>query len=218
MLQRRYVVVMLSTLKYILTISLVIGLAQSASAQFSIAPQVNTSVPVGSIDEYTNPRLGYGLQAGYDIWGSWTVTAAYHEYHLELTAELSDLDISEDILELLNLPEVLLFDLQVNSWNGGIRYQIPAQHIAPYLEIIASTNRISAEGLGLSVDRRYWGVAPVIGTEWHITDRWGMQANVRFQAIFTRGDALPLVGELIEDNIFFIPAQLGVVYRFDPLR
>ncbi|MEM9831418.1 MAG: outer membrane beta-barrel protein [Bacteroidota bacterium] len=209
---------MQSTLKRLLGICLMTGLAQSASAQFMVSPQVNSSIPVGSIDEYTTPSLGYGLQVGYNVWDSWAVTAAYNEYHLDLTARIDDLNINEDIIEFLNLPETLLFDLQVNSWNGGIRYQVPNLRVAPYFEITASTNQISAEGLGLSLARRYWGVASAVGAEWHITDRWGVQANVRFQAIFTQGDALPLVGELIEDNIFFIPAQLGMVYRFGNLR
>ncbi|WKN41749.1 outer membrane beta-barrel protein [Tunicatimonas pelagia] len=209
---------MLSLLRYTLTISLIVGLALPAFAQFSVVPQFNTSIPLGSINEYTNPDVGYGLEIGYDLSDSWSVRAAYGQYHLELVAGLDDLNIRQELLDFLNLPEALLFDLQVDTWSGGIRYQIPAQRIAPYFGFTVSTNRINAEGLGLSFARRYWGVAPLVGAEWPITDHWGIQADVRVQGIFTRGDSLPLVGELIEDNIFFIPAQVGIVYRFGNLH
>ena len=205
---------MASLLRYLLWVSLLMGTLPSAWAQFSITPQVNTALLVGSTQDYGTPRIGYGLEAGYRVAEHWGIVAAYDRYRFELEAGLEDINVNPTLIVLLNLLEPITLDLTAASWSGGIRYLAPFQKITPYAGVEASTNRITARGYGLSVSRRYWGIAPVIGVEYSVAPRWSLRADTRLQTIFIRED-IPFVENIIDKNLIFVPIQMGVVFRLD---
>ena len=185
-----------------------------AQAQLSITPQFNTALPVGDTEEYGNPRAGYGLEVGYQLSKHFGVVVAYDRYRFELQSDLENFNINSLIVSLLNLPELLSLDLTAVSWNGGVRFSWPLRHVTPYLGAEGSTNLITAEGFGLRVSRRYWGVAPVVGVEVALAPRWSLRADTRLQTIFIEED-IPFVEDIIDETLMFVPLQVGVVYRLN---
>ncbi len=186
----------------------------SARGQLSITPQFNTALPVGDTREYGNPRVGYGLEIGYQFSKHLGVVVAYDRYRFELQSDRENFNINDLIVSLLNLPEQLSFDLTAASWNGGLRFSWPLRHITPYIGAEGSTNLITAAGYGLEVSRRYWGVAPVVGLEVSVAPRWSLRADTRLQTIFIR-DNIPFVEDIIDETLVFVPLQVGIVYRLD---
>lgn len=183
-------------------------------AQLSVTPQFNTALPVGDTRAYGNPRPGYGLEVGYQITKHFGMVVAYDRYRFELQSDLEDFNIPPLIVSLLNLPELLSLDLTAASWNGGVRFSWPLRYITPYVGAEGSTNLITAEGFGLEVSRRYWGVAPVVGVEVSVAPRWRLRADTRLQTIFIR-DNIPFVEDIIDETLVFVPLQVGIVYRID---
>lgn len=186
----------------------------SAQAQLSITPQFNIALPVGDTEEYGNPRVGYGLEVGYQLTKHFGVVVAYDRYRFELQSDREDFNINSLIVSLFNLPELLSLDLTAVSWNGGVRFSWPLRHVTPYLGAEGSTNRITAEGFGLKVSRRYWGVAPVVGVEVSVAPRWSLRADTRLQTIFIEED-IPFVEDIIDETLVFVPLQVGVVFRLN---
>ena len=203
---------MVLRLKYILAAGLLVGTWLPASAQLSIVPQFNTNVPVGSTREYGTPRLGYGAEVGYQLAERWKATVATSLHRFEFSAGLDKLDINATLVALLNLRETLTVDLSDHAWSGGMLYTLPYQRLIPFAGIAVSTNRITARGYGLSISRRYWGVAPVLGVEWPIAPRWSIQTDARLQTVFIR-DNIPFVETFIDENLIFVPIQVGMVFQ-----
>ncbi len=83
-------------------------LACRCQAQLSITPQFNTALPVGDTEEYGNPRMGYGLEVGYQLSKHFGVVVAYDRYRFELQSDREDFNINSLIVSLLNLPELLV--------------------------------------------------------------------------------------------------------------
>lgn len=201
-------------LKYILAVGLVAVIYLPGLAQFSIAPQLNLGLPAGNAQAYATPRLGYGIEAGYQLADRWSATAAYDLYAFEVGANLDELDLNPVLDALLNLPETVSLDLSVSSWSGGIRYSIPYFKVVPFIGITASTNNIKVSGYGLNISRRYRGLAPVIGLEWPLASRWSVQTAARLQTIFLRED-IPFVEDIIKEHLVFVPIQAGLVFQLD---
>ena len=199
--------------KCLLTTGLLVGLIVPGWAQVTLTPQVNIPLPVGPTREYGTPLVGYGLEAGYQVFPHWRVVVAYDRYRFELNTGLENLDVNPTVIALLNLPKTITLDLSADSWNGGIRYLIPFSRLTSYLGAEVSTNRITAQGYGLSIAQRYWGIAPVIGAEWTLTPRWSTRVDTRLQTIFIRED-IPFVEQVIDRHLIFIPIQVGVVAKF----
>lgn len=169
---------------------------------------------MGDTREYGNPRVGYGLEVGYQFTKHFSAVVAYDRYRFELRSGREDFNINATIVSLLNLPELLSLDLTAASWNGGVRFSWPLRHVTPYFGAEGSTNLITAAGYGLEVSRRYWGVAPVVGVEVSVAPRWRLRADTRLQTIFIRDD-IPFVEDIIDETLVFVPLQAGIVYRFD---
>ena len=202
------------SLPYFLTASLIVSLSAPTRAQLSITPQFNTALPVGDTREYGNPRTGYGLEVGYQLSKHFGVVVAYDRYRFELQSDLEDFNINSTIVSLFNLPDLLSLDMTAASWNGGVRFSWPLRHVTPYLGAEGSTNLITAEGFGLRVSRRYWGVAPVAGVEVALAPRWSLRADTRLQTIFIEED-IPFVEDIIDETLMFVPLQVGVVFRLN---
>lgn len=198
-------------LTYLLVVGLVAGLTPGY-AQVTITPQFNTALPVGDTREYGQPRAGYGLEVGYRLARHWGVVAAFDRYRFDLEAAPELLDIN-GLITLL-LPAQIELDLTANSWNGGFRYIIPWNNLTAYVGVEGSTNRVTANGYGLSLSRTYWGIAPVLGAELLLAPRWGVRLDTRLQMIFVQED-IPLVEDLINERIMFVPLQAGVVFHLD---
>ena len=201
---------MLFLQKHLVVLGLIVSLAAPAWAQITLTPQSNIPLPVGPTREYGTPRIGYGLEGGYQVFPHWGAVVAYDRYRFELTTGLENLNVNSIIIALLNLPETISLDLTADSWSSGIRYRLPFSRLTPYLGVEASTHRITARGYGLSVSQRYWGIAPVIGAEWVLTSRWSTRVDTRLQTIFVRED-IPFIGQVIDRHLIFIPVQVGVV-------
>ncbi len=185
-----------------------------ARAQLSITPQFNTALPVGDTEEYGNPRVGYGLEIGYQITKRFGVVVAYDHYRFELQSDREDFNISSTLVALFSIPELISLDLVAASWNGGVRFSLPLRHITPYIGAEGSTNLITAAGYGLKVSRRYWGVAPIVGVELTLAPRWGVRADTRLQTIFVE-ENIPFVEDIIDEILVFVPLQVGVVFRLN---
>lgn len=203
--------------RWALSVTLLSLIPQPVAAQFFIVPQVNTDLPVGTAQEYASSRIGYGVQAGYQLTPRWDVVASFDLYRFDVSASLDELiDGGSSILDFLNLPSALSVDMNAHTWSGGVRYSVPYKvlsdrGIIPFIGLSASTNRLTVEGLGISISQRYWGLAPIIGTELLLSDYWGIQMDVRLQTIFI--DDIPFVQEVVKEHLVFIPVQLGVVYH-----
>ena len=183
-------------------------LAQS----FFIVPQVNAGLSVSTARDYATPKLGYGVQIGYRLSNQWSTVAGYDIYRFNVDAPLDRLSgTAATILSLFNLPNVVPLDMNIQVWNAGFRYVVPYSGFIPFIGLSASTNLLKAEGFGLSISRRYWGVAPIIGAELPLTSRWSIQADARIQTIFIRGD-IPFIDEVVKEHLVFIPVQAGVVF------
>ncbi|MEM9671216.1 MAG: outer membrane beta-barrel protein [Bacteroidota bacterium] len=156
--------------------------------------------------------MGYGVQAGYQVTSRWSAVVGFDLYRFDVSANLDELiEGGSAILEFLNLPDALSVDMNSQTWNVGFRYSIPYRSIVPFVGFVASTNRLTVEGFGISISRRYWGLAPIVGAEWRLSNRWGVQADARLQTIFI--DDIPFVQEVVKEHLVFIPLQLGVVYH-----
>ena len=199
-------------IKYSLSICLLVSLSEIGLAQLAIAPQVNIALPIGSTLEYGVPQVGYGVEVSYQATSRWQVVAAYDRYQFGLRANRDKLNINGLLATLLNLPEVIQLDLRADLWSGGIRYYWPLTNMSPYLGIDGSTNRITAEGYGVRVSRRYWGVAPVIGIERSVAKQWSVQLETRVQTIFIR-ENIPFVEEFFSEYLVFVPLRAGVIFR-----
>ncbi len=204
---------MRTVLKFVLAFGLMLAIDQTSLAQsFFIVPQASVGLPVSTARDYATPRLGYGAQVGYRIGNRWSAVAGYDIYRFEVDAPLDQLSgTAATILSLFNLPNVLSLDMNIQAWNAGFRYVLPYSGFIPFIGLSASTNLLEAEGLGLSISRRYWGVAPIIGAELPLTDRWSLQADARVQTIFIRGD-IPFIEEVVKEHLVFIPVQIGMVF------
>ena len=198
--------------KYWLVLGLCGSLVSPAGAQVTLTPRVNVPLPVGPTREYGTPRIGCGVEASYWVFPHWGVVVARDRYRFALSTGLETLNVNSTLIALLNLPETIRLDLQADSWNGGFRYRRSFSRLMAYVGVEASTNRITAQGYGLSVSQRYWGVAPVVGAEWTLTPRWSGRLDTRLQTIFIRED-IPFVEEVIDRHLIFIPIQLGVVAK-----
>ena len=190
--------------------SLAVLLSLPVTAQFFVVPQVNVGVPVGTAQEHATSRVGFGAQAGYQLSPRWSIVAGFDQYRFDVSADLDDLvEINSFVSNLLNLPEALGVDMTAQTWSGGFRYSVPFKGIIPFIGVSGSTNQLTVEGFGINISRRYWGVAPVIGAQLPLTDRWSLQADARVQTIFIR-DNIPLVQEVVKEHLVYVPLQLGV--------
>ena len=205
---------MVALIRFTLGLGLIIAPLFLAQAQLSITPQFNTALPVGDTREYGNPRTGYGLEVGYQLSKHFGVVVAYDRYRFELQSDLENFNINSTIVSLFNLPDLLSLEMTAASWNGGVRFSWPLRHVTPYLGAEGSTNLITAEGFGLRVSRRYWGVAPVVGVEVALAPRWSLRADTRLQTIFIEED-IPFVEDIIDETLMFVPLQVGVVFRLN---
>ncbi len=156
--------------------------------------------------------MGYGLEVGYQVAPRWQIVAAYDRYQFRLGADRERLNINATLVALLNLPETVRLNLTTDTWSGGIRYRWPFAKTTPYLGVDGSTNRVTAEGYGLSIARRYWGVAPVLGIEQTIAHRWSIQVEARVQTVFVQ-ENVPFVEEFFSEYLAFVPLRVGVVFR-----
>jgi len=198
--------------RWALLVVLAASLSLPVTAQFFVVPQVSTDLPVGNAKEYASSRMGYGVQAGYQLNQRWSAVAGFDVYRFDVSANLDELiEGGSALLEFLNLPDALSVDMNSQTWNAGLRYSISYKGVIPFVGFSASTNRLTVEGLGISISRRYWGIAPIIGIEWPLSDHWGMQADARLQTIFIND--IPFVQEVVKEHLVFIPLQLGVVYH-----
>ena len=207
---------MLLLRKYALLFGVIIVGAVPGWAQVTLIPRANVPVPVGPTRDYGTPRIGYGAEAGYWLTSHWGVAFAYDRYRFALRTGIENVDIDSIVVALLNLPEVIALDLRSDSWNGGVRYRTTFSRLTAYVGAEVSTNRITAEGYGISLSQRYWGLAPVVGAEWRLTSRWSGRIDTRLQTIFVRND-IPFVEEVIDRYLIFIPVQIGIVAKF-PVR
>ncbi len=199
-------------LSYVLAFGLVPIVGKASLAQsFFVAPQINASLSIGTAQDYATPKVGYGAKIGYQVINRWSIIAGYDTYRFNVDAPVGRLSNIASILSLLDLPDVLPIDMNTQVWNAGFRYAIPYQGIVPFIGLSASTNSLDVEVLGLSVSRRYWGVAPIIGIELPLANRWSLQADTRVQTIFIRGD-IPFVDDVVKEHLVFIPIQTGVVF------
>ena len=181
-------------------------------SQFTLTPRANIPLPVGQTREYGTPRVGYGVEAGYQVFLHWGGVAAYDRYRFGLNTRLENLSINPAIIALLNLPETITLDLTSDTWNVGVRYLATFSRCTSYLGIETSINRIVARGYGISITQRYWGLAPALGAEWAFTSRWSGRLDTRLQTIFIRDD-IPFVDQVIDRYLIFIPIQVGIVAR-----
>lgn len=181
-------------------------------AQVSLAPQANFAPTMGYTREYGSSRMGYGLEAGYQATPRWQIVVAYDRYRFGLSAGRERLNINATLAALLNPPETILLDLTTDTWSGGVRYRWPLAKTTPYVGVDGSTNRITAEGYGLRISRRYWGVAPVLGVERSVAKRWSVQLDARLQTIFIQ-ENIPFVEEFFRKYLVFVPIRVGVVFR-----
>ena len=195
---------------------LFVGLAAPGWAQITLTPRINFPPPVGPTREYGAPLVGYGIETGYRVFPHWGVIVAYDRYRFDLNTNLENLNVDPAVITLLSLPEIITLNLSAGSWNGGIRYLVSFSRLTAYLGAEVSTNRITAEGYGLRVFQRYWGVAPVLGAELALAPHWSARLDTRLQTIFVRGD-IPFVDRLIDRDLIFAPIQLGVVAKI-PIR
>ena len=181
-------------------------------AQVSLAPQANFAPTMGYTQEYGSPLVGYGLEAGYQITPRTQIVVAYDRYRFGLSAGRERLNINATLAALLNLPETIRLDLTTNTWSGGVRYRWLLAKTTLYVGVDGSTNRITAAGYGLSISRRYWGVAPVLGVEQSVAKRWSVQLDTRVQTVFIRED-IPFVEKFFNRYLVFVPIRVGVVFR-----
>lgn len=199
-------------MKFGWAVVLAVGTGLPVVAQLSVTPQANISLPVSHTRDYATPRTGYGLELGYRLADRWSLTAAYNIYRLKASAELEDINISSTLVSLLNLPESFDLELQISSWSGGIRYLIRIPKVTPFLGAAISSNHIAVDGYGLSLERRYWGIAPALGLEWPFAPRWSLETSARAQTVFVR-EKIPIVDQLIQKHIGFVSVQAGLVFR-----
>jgi len=203
---------MRALLKFVLAFGLSFIVTSASVAQsFFVAPQVNVGLSVATARDYANPEVGYGLQLGYRLINRWMVVAGYDHYRFSVDAPISRLANVSPIFANPGFPEILPLDMNNQAWNTGVRYTLPYSRLIPFIGLSASTNLLEVEGFGLSISRRYWGVAPIIGAELPITSRWSLQADARLQTIFVRGN-IPFFQEVVKEHFVFIPVQAGVVF------
>lgn len=195
---------------YLATLLLLIGVFSPSFAQLSVGPRANMGILLGPADDYADPQIGYGIEANVHVSDQLSAGLAIDRYIFQLDISSLDLNVG-DFVDIGNLLRNVPINFTIVPVVAGFRYTLPGEKFRPYIGIEGGLHYITAEGLGLEISRRFWGIAPVVGGLIPLSDRFGIFANAKLQWIMAR-DRVPIIGQELEEELVFMPLQAGLLF------
>ncbi len=183
--------------KIFFTICLV-GLFAAAEAQMSVTPRVGLAMPQGILDNFAGNGFGYGLNLDYAINDNLHVGASAGQYRFN--ADVFGFNINA-------------VDFAVTPITASIKYLLPGATLRPYVGIESGLYNFKIEAMGFNTTRQYFGLAPTLGVLYPINERIDFFADAQYHIMYMN-EAIPIGDFDINQNIKFIPLNVGVTFKF----
>jgi len=186
----------------------------TASAQIKVGLNGGVGIPMGTFGDVFNTGFGGGISGEYLITPNISIGLNAGIYSFGMKDELLDLFGMED-MDGIDLGDLLdmsaKFQITPITLTGKY-YFITEGGIKPYagldLGLYSSKTKVTVKVLGISQSADAgsstdFGLAPVVGLQFGLTDALAIDVNAKYHHIFTEGEATSFIG-----------FNLGLVYTF----
>ena len=166
-------------MKKLFLISVLILGTVTANAQFKLGVNGGVQIPIGNFGDVANVGFGGGINAEYLLNESFGLglDAGYYNFGTEIDG----------------------FSFNMIPITVGAKYYFLTEGIQPY-----AGAGLGIYGFGADSETNWnFGLAPVIGMQFALSDTFALDLNVKYNHVFTKGSATSTFG-----------INVGVVYKF----